>query len=404
MLITPADAERLVLDALFPLPAEDCPLAQAHGRVLRTPLKADRELPPFDRVTMDGYAVCSTDIVNGIKSFRVTGIQAAGMVPLVLRNAGDSVEIMTGAALPAGADCVVPYEAVSREGATITLDSAGAVLQPGANIHRRGSDAATDDLLVPAGTRLTGREIAVAATVGAGTLSVAQRPSVAVIATGDELVEVDYAALAPHQIRKSNDYALRAALLSSGLVSRAERFHLRDLPHEIETTLQRLIAGFDVVILTGGVSKGKFDHLPAALAKLGVDRKIHGVAQRPGKPFWFGMTPRHTPVFALPGNPVSAYTCLHRYVFPALDRLAGATPAAPDYAVLAASLRFSAPLAWLPPVVLTTTPDGRRTATPAPSNTSGDLGGLIGTDGFIELPPGPAEFPAGTVARFYRWV
>src|SRR5207245_913871 len=107
-----------------------------------------------------------------------------------------------------------------------------------------------------------------------------------------ELVEVDCAALAPHQLRKSNDYALRAALLSSGLVSRAERFHLRDLPHEIETTLQRIIAGFDIVLLTGGVSKGKFDHIPAALAKLGVVKKIHGVAQRPGKPFWFGVTSR----------------------------------------------------------------------------------------------------------------
>ena len=402
MLITPADAERIVLEALSSLPAEDCPLAQAHSRVLRAPLKADRDLPPFDRVTMDGYALRTADLADGRLAFRVTGVQAAGMVPHTLKDAGTCIEIMTGASLPAGADCVVPYEDVSREEATITL-AATSGPSLGANLHRHGSDAAAGCVLVPAGTRLTGREIAVAASVGAATVNVAMRPSVAVLATGDELVEVDYAALAPHQIRKSNDYGLRAALLASGLVSRAERFHVRDLPQEIETTLQRVISGFDLVILTGGVSRGKFDHIPAALEKLGVVKKIHGVAQRPGKPFWFGVTPRHTPVFALPGNPVSAYTCLHRYVFPALARLTGATPAAPDYVALASPVAFSSPLSWLLPVVLTTSPDGRRTATPSPSNTSGDFGGLIGTDGFVELPPGPATFPAGTAAKFWRW-
>ncbi|MFA6288552.1 MAG: molybdopterin molybdotransferase MoeA [Opitutaceae bacterium] len=398
MLIAPADADRIILESVRPLPAEDCPLAQAHGRVLRAPLKADRDLPPFDRVTMDGYALRA----GGGRVFRVTGTQAAGMVPLAIKNDAECVEIMTGASLPAGADCVVPYEEVSREGSTITL-SATTDLAPGASIHRHGSDAIAGKELVATGTRLTGREIAVAASVGAATLRVAMRPSVAVIATGDELVEVDYAALAPHQIRKSNDYALRASLLSSGLVSRAERFHLRDLPHEIETTLQRIIAGFDVVLLTGGISKGKFDHIPAALAKLGVVKKIHGVAQRPGKPFWFGVTPRHTSVFALPGNPVSACTCLHRHVLPAFERLAGLTPAAPDYVTLSAPVRVPSPLAWLLPVTLSSSPDGRRTAAPMPFNTSGDFAGLIGTDGFVELPPGPAEFPAGTAARFYRW-
>ncbi len=398
MLSTPAEVDRLIRDNTAPLPAEDCPLAQAHGRVLRSPLKADRDLPPFDRVTMDGYALRA----GAGRVFDVTGTQAAGMVPLAIKNAGECIEIMTGASLPAGADCVVPYEETSRDGPTITL-STTAHLAPGASIHRRGSDAIAGKELVATGTRLTGREIAVAASVGAATLSVAMRPSVAVIATGDELVEVDYAALAPHQIRKSNDYALRAALLSSGLVSRAERFHLRDLPHEIEATLQRLVSGFDIILLTGGVSKGKFDHIPAALAKLGVAKKIHGVAQRPGKPFWFGVTPRHTPVFALPGNPVSAYTCLHRYVFPALERLAGRTPAAPDYVTVSAPVRVASPLAFLLPVTLTSSPDGHRTAAPISFNTSGDFAGLIGTDGFVELPPGPADFPANTVAKFWRW-
>ena len=349
MLITTDEAEQIVLESVSPLPAEDCPLAQAHGRVLRTPLKADRNLPPFDRVTMDGYALRTTDLADGRRTFRVTGTQAAGMIPLSIKNTGDCVEIMTGASLPCGADCVVPYENVSREDIVITL-AATARLTPGANLHRHGSDAAAGTLLVHAGARLTGREIAVAASVGAAVVNVAMRPSVAVLATGDELVEVDYAALAPHQIRRSNDYALRAAILSSNLVSRAERFHLRDLPHEIDTTLQRVIASF-----------------------------------------------------ALPGNPVSAYTCLHRYVFPALAHMAGATPIPLDYVSLDDAVNFPQPLAYLLPVTLTTSPDGRRTATPSPSGTSGDFSGLIGTDGFVELPPGSATFPTGTAAKFWRW-
>ncbi|HTJ79522.1 MAG TPA: molybdopterin molybdotransferase MoeA [Rariglobus sp.] len=402
MLITPADAERIVLESVHALPAEDCPLSQAHGRVLREPLKADRDLPPFDRVTMDGYALDSAAFDAGRRSFRVASVQAAGMIPHTLPTKEACVEIMTGSALPTGADCVVPYEETSREGDIITLASSTRLAR-GANLHLHGSDSPAGSLLVPTGTRLTGREIAVAASVGAAVVSVAMRPSVAVLATGDELVEVDYAHPAPHHIRKSNDYALRAALLSSGLVSRAERFHLRDLPHEIESTLQHIIAGFDVVILTGGVSKGKFDHIPAALAKLGVVKKIHGVAQRPGKPFWFGFTPRATSIFALPGNPVSCYTCLHRYVFPALARMAGLAVSTSDYVTLSAPVRVTAPLALLLPVTLDATTDGRRSAVPAPFNTSGDFAGLVGTDGFVELPPGPAEFPAGTVAKFWRW-
>jgi len=408
MLITPAEADRLIRENTALLPAEPCPLDQAHGRVLRAPLKADRDLPPFDRVTMDGYALRAAACApaahpaDGRRAFRVAGIQAAGQPPLVLADDGACIEIMTGAVLPAGADCVVPYEETSRDGAVVTL-AADARPSPGAHLHRRASDAVAGATLVPPGTRLTGREIAVAASVGASVVSVATRPSVAVLATGDELVDAASPTLAAHQLRASNAHALRAALLAGGLVSRADCFHLRDRPPEIEAALRRILADFDVVILTGGVSKGKFDHLPAALAKLGVVKKIHGVAQRPGKPFWFGVSPRPSPVFALPGNPVSAYTCLHRHVLPALARMAGLAPAAPDHVTLSAPARPGVPLAWFLPVALATTPDGRRTATPAPFNTSGDFAGLLDTDGFVELPPAPGGFPAGAAAKFWRW-
>jgi molybdopterin molybdotransferase len=164
------------------------------------------------------------------------------------------------------------------------------------------------------------------------------------------------------------------------------------------------LAEFDVVLLTGGVSKGRFDLLPSVLAELGVQKKFQGVAQRPGKPLWFGLGQSSRPVFALPGNPVSSYTCLHRYVLPALAQGAGLPPATPRLAALATPVIFKPPLAYFLPVKLSSSPAAGLLATPAAVNTSGDFAGLVETDGFVELPAGPDEFPAGAVARFWAWV
>lgn len=399
-MLTPDAAESLVLDHLAPFPAEACPLAAAHGRVLRGELRADRDLPPFDRVTMDGYALRAAALAAGVHEFCSGGVQAAGAPVRALSAEPDAcIEVMTGAVLPEGADCVVPYEETSRTGITVTIRG---TFPAGHAIHRRGSDHRAGDLIVPAGTRLTGREIAVAAAIGEANLTVSALPKIAVVATGDELVEVEEA-VAPHQIRRSNDHALRAALLDAGY-AHVERFHFRDDRAEIERGLARLLAEYDVLLLTGGVSKGKFDFLPAELERQGVKKIFHGVAQRPGKPFWFGVGPRGTPVFALPGNPVSAYTCLHRYVLPALARASGASPAAPRLVALAAPVTFRPPLAFLLPVKLSSGPRTELLATPDPANTSGDFAGLVGTDGFVELPAGQVEFPAGTVARYWSWV
>jgi molybdopterin molybdotransferase len=324
------------------------------------------------------------------------------MRPFKLGAAADTcIEIATGAVLPEGADTIVPYEDTVRDDGTNFMTITGAPPAAGHAIHRRGSDHRAGDTLVRAGARLTGREIAVAAACGYATLTVSQKPRIAVVATGDELVEVE-AKVAAHQIRRSNDYALCAALAAAGC-EHSGRFHLRDVRHEIEHMLWHIIAEFDAVLISGGVSKGKFDYLPAELARQGVKKIFQGVAQRPGKPFWFGMSARGTPVFALPGNPVSAYTCLHRYVLPALAHAAAATPVASRMAALAAPVAFRPKLAYFLPVKIASGPGGELLATPDPSNTSGDFAGLVGTDGFVELPPEPAEFPAGTVAPFWPW-
>ncbi|HEX3730965.1 MAG TPA: molybdopterin molybdotransferase MoeA [Opitutaceae bacterium] len=398
-MLTPAEAEKLILAAMPLWHREDCPIAAAHGRVLRLDLRADRDLPPFDRVTLDGYALRSASVAAGTIRFRVEAVQAAGMRPFVLGPEADAcIEIMTGAALPAGADCVVPYEEVRRDGAAVTLTQAVAADRA---VHRRGSDHRAGEVVVPAGTRLTGREIAVAAACGYGTLTVSRRPKVAVVASGDELVEVS-GSVAPHQIRRSNDYALRAALEQAGFPG-AERFHLRDMQPEIEHLLWHVLAEYDVVLLTGGISKGKFDFLPAELDRQGVRKVFQGVAQRPGKPFWFGVSGRQKPVFALPGNPVSAYTCLHRYVLPALDQAGGLAPRRRERAILASAVPAVPGLARLLPVRLAEGAGAERRMEPCPGNTSGDFAGLVGTDGFVELPAGPAEFPAGFAADYWPW-
>jgi molybdopterin molybdotransferase len=364
-------------------------------------VKADRDLPPFDRATLDGIAVAHKAVESNVRSFEVEGIQAAGMIRKSLAKPGACIEIMTGAVLPEGCDTVVPVEDLVAREKSFELRE-GASVTAGQGVHRKGSDAAKGGTLIAAGARLDSPAIAIAASVGMATLRTAQMPRVAVVATGDELVEVE-SRVADHQIRRSNDHAIRAALVTFGC-PQVDRFHLRDVAGEVEAKLRHLLVRYDWIVVTGGVSKGKRDFLPSALESHGVAKKVHGVAQRPDKPFWFGVTPRGNPVFALPGNPVSALTCLHRYVLPALATAAELDVPAPRLVALAKPVTFKPPLAWLLPVRLTSAPDGRLLATPDPSNTSGDFAGLTGTDGFIELPADQTEFPAGTVATFRAWV
>lgn len=399
-MLSVAEAEQRVLEAVGPLPTEDCALLNAHGRVLRQRLAADRDLPPFDRVAMDGYAVRHGTWMAGVRRWHVAGIQAAGTIPMMLPADDACIEVMTGAALPQGADTVLPYEEVVREHEDITV-APEVKITAGQAVHRRGSDRAAGAVIVQPGGRLGGGEIAVAAACGYARLTVTMQPKIAVVATGDELVDVN-AAVAPHQIRRSNDYALRAMLAAAGQ-PRVERFHLRDLQAEIEHRLWHIVAEYDVVLLTGGVSKGKFDFLPPVLAHLGVRKLFQGVAQRPGQPFWFGLSARHTPIFALPGNPVSSTVCLHRYVLPALGKMSGLAAGAPQYAILTEGVAYGFPLAYFLPVKLAADDDATRRATPAAVNTSGDFAGLTGTDGFLELPAGPQELDAGTRARYWPW-
>lgn len=380
-------------------------LSAAAGRVLREPLCADRDFPPFDRVTMDGYAVRAAEALPDV-GLRVVGLAAAGVARASL-PAGERlcVEAMTGAPLPEGADAVVPYEEVRREGDLIRLASETGPVRRGANVHARGGDSLAGTVLVRPGTRLTGREIAVAAACGAASVRVSALPRLTLLSTGDELVEVDAPAVAPWQLRRSNDLALAAALQAAGFPGARRRAVRDDAPALVEALTEALDCG-GAVVVTGGVSQGRFDLLPEALGKAGVRTVFRGVLQRPGKPMAFGIGPSGQPVFALPGNPVAAFVCLHRYVLPALEAASGLPrPAEQPSAALAAPFVFWPAMTCFLPVALRVDPAApeRRVAAPRPVNTSGDFAGLTGTDGFVELPADRAEFPAGTTVPFYPW-
>ena len=376
------------------------PIDAAQGEVLRQTVAAERDQPPFDRVTMDGIAIRHSAYATGLRTFAVAGTQGAGNAPVALPNEQNCVVIMTGAALPPGTDTVVPVERITRNGKQASVE-AGYAPVAGQFIHRRASDHSRGVTLLSPGVTLGAPEMAILTVGGSDAVEVSRRPAIAIISTGDELVEVGQP-LGPTQIRASNDRAIAAALADRGFLD-CGRHHLPDDPAVLERELGQLLAEQDVLILTGGVSMGEFDYVPRVLQKLGMEVIFHKVLQRPGMPMWFGVSPEGKPVFALPGNPVSSLVCLVRYVAPALVAALGATPGPETRIRLAQPVHFEPDLTYFLPVTLDYTTDGQCVAIPKPTNTSGNFVALGGTSGFVELPRGAVDFPAGYAARFFSW-
>ena len=309
-MITPSQAEELIQRCALSLGEENIPLHLALNRVLAEDLIADTDLPPFNRVMMDGIALNYRAIESGMRSFTVQDMQRAGEAPLTLTSNSHCIEIMTGGVCSIGCDTVVPYEHIRIENGIAHIEIIPNVI--GKNIHLKGSDKKQGSVLTEKGKRIGPAEIGIAASIGKETLKVNRIPRVLICSTGDELVEINSTPLA-HQIRRSNVYALKAALQGLGIES--VNLHLPDSAEQLRTALHSALGSFDVILLSGGVSKGKFDLLPEVLNDLGVTTVFHGIAQRPGKPMWFGRSHK-TVVFALPGNPVSTLACAARYVLP----------------------------------------------------------------------------------------
>jgi molybdopterin molybdotransferase len=230
---------------------------------------------------------------------------------------------------------------------------------------------------------------------------VSSQPAIVVVSTGNELVEPGDP-IAPHQIRRSNAYAVVAALRQRGF-HRVADDHLPDDAPQLRERLRLHLETHEVLILSGGVSMGRFDLVPQVLEDIGVRCVLHGIAQRPGRPMWYGTTTDGRSVFALPGNPVSTLVCLVRYVVPALYAAMGMPTPARERVALAAPIHWQAHMTGFIPVRVSNDDWARPWATPCPTNGSGDFGSLALTDGFVELPPGPADFAKGYVTRLFRW-
>lgn len=373
------EALDLLLENAPRLDAETCLLENTSGRVLRQEIRADRAFPPFDRVMMDGYALRLAEL-DSVREYLVTGSAPAGSPRAFLtEDAACCLEVMTGAPLPDGADCIVPVELTKQtEGGGIVVNS-DFTPTPGLFIHRAGSDAAEKEVLLRAGILLGSREIGVAASCGAAVMQVSKQPRITLLPTGDELVAVD-SSPAPHQIRQSNGHAIRSALHGAGYPSLLGDT-LRD-----DTGADGLrvhLESSDWLILTGAISKGARDFIPSALEKLGCRKLFHGVAQRPGKPAGCWIGPGGQMIVALPGNPVSALTGLHAFLLPALAAASGLILPGQRMVVSAEPLTCLPDMTWHLPVLLGS--DGRAQA--APTGNSGDFIGLLRSDGFVTLPP-----------------
>ena len=306
--------------------AEPCELLLAGGRVLAESVVADRDFPPFARATRDGYAVRSADVASVPAHLKLVGEIRAGGPPQALRiEAGQAVEIMTGAPVPAGADAVVMVEYTLRAAGEVEVQRS---VNAGENFVPAGAEARRGEVLLGPGTRLTPATIAVAGSCGRYQLRVYQRPQVAILSTGDELVDIA-AKPAPNQIRNSNSYSLAAQVQAAGGVPVV----LPIAPDQIERLRPLVQQGLasDLLLLSGGVSVGKYDLVEQVLAALGAEFFFTGAHIQPGRPVVFGRAPASpgaspTYFFGLPGNPVSTMVCFDLFARLMVEALAGATP------------------------------------------------------------------------------
>jgi len=392
------EARHKVLAEASPLETELISLSEALGRVLAQEIVAPHPLPPFDNAGMDGYAVRAADLVDATPespiALEIIDVIPAGRVSTRSVGPGQAAKIMTGAPIPGGADAVVQVEATEETEGRVLVREA---VRPGRNIRRAGEDVAAGESVLAAGAVLGPPEIGLLAALGRSVVRVHRKPRVAILSTGSELVEVDRP-LGPGQLHNSNAYSLQALCRQLGL----EPVVLGIVPDDYQATRELVARGLehDVLLTSGGVSVGQFDFVKEVQDELGVERRLWGVAVKPGKPLSFGVRGR-TLVFGLPGNPVSVMVSFELFVRPALLRLMGYRQTIrPTYRAIVAEDVANSDSRVFVVRVRAWREDDRWHVSSTGAQGSGILRSMVGANGLIFIPPGPGGVRAGDEVEF----
>ena len=397
-ILLPFDEARRVVQQqaakLTPTEPELISLLDAVGLALAEDLCADRDFPPFPRATRDGYAVRAADVQTVPARLRCLGTIKAGDDASQFKvAANEAVEIMTGAAVPSGADAVVMVEFTESDGNCVAVKRA---VKPGENVVQAGAEARNGQVMVPRGTRVQHAVVAAAAAVGRPEVAAYRRPRVVILATGDELVDINLPP-GPHEIRNSNSYSLAAQVYEAGGDATILPV-ARDEAAELALLVRKGLEA-DLLLLTGGVSMGKYDLVEEVLASLGAEFFFTGVAIQPGKPLVFGQVTIEgstTTFFGLPGNPVSTMVTFQLFVRPVLDALGGAKPEPLPFVQAHLTAAFSTKTG------LTRFLPGRLCGSLASPEVewvrwqgSGDLMSIVRSNCYIVVPPNRERLDAG---------
>ncbi|QNM85436.1 molybdopterin molybdotransferase MoeA [Polaribacter pectinis] len=394
-MISVKEAKKIILNSTQNFRVEEIPFIKSVDRILKENILADRDFPPFNRVSMDGIAIDFTSFKNGQRSFKIEGIQGAGSEQISLNNPENCIEVMTGAVLPNNTNTVIRYEDVTIESGIVTINIDE--IKDAQNVHPKGKDRKIGDLLIKKNTKISASEVGVLATVGKSLVKVAKQPKVMIVSTGDELVGVDEIPL-EHQIRRSNVFTLVSLLERLHIPS--ETAHITDDKPILKQKIERYLQEYDVLLFSGAVSKGKFDFLPEVFDELGVEKLFHKITQRPGKPFFYGKTSRCN-VFGFPGNPISTFVNCLAYFYPWYYKSVG-VEVEEETAILSEDFVFKPSLTYFLQVKLSYK-FGHLVATPITGNGSGDLASLVNADAFIQLPNDKNEFKSGEVFPIIRY-
>ncbi len=397
-MIDSTEAEKIIQESLPLLRVSEVSLQDAYGAILQEDLYADRDYPSFNKSLMDGVAISFESYQKGQREFLIQGVQAAGYPKIKIESKASAVEIMTGAVIPDGCDCVIPIEEIKILDQKFLLED-NLVLEQHQYICLQGNDHLQGDLLLKKGCCLGPFQVSAAATIGKGKIKVSQKIKIAIISTGDELVGLDKK---PEyfKTRKSNSYFIDS-VLKEKMFCESKMFHYCDDEGEIKKGLDICLEKFDILILSGGVSMGRFDYVPKVLKDLGGEVFFHKIKQSPGKPFWFGKSKNEKLVFALPGNPVSTQSCMYRYVIPALKRYLGLELES-CYAQLMDEVRPLKEFTRFIAVKLRLNEGGILEASPSFTNNSGNLLSIAQCSGFMEIPPQEEKIQKGYIGKIFN--